>query len=105
VRKSSKSLRGIKLYIVESIHKRLNIISQAWEVSSSLRDFSQRITTFMEYLKKDLEHDESFYKKSLSTFNAWVSSLNDYHRNQQNLPSNNRIKQLKLGWMTTIQKL
>jgi hypothetical protein len=56
-------------------------------------------------LQKDLEHDEAYYKNSLSTFIAWVTSLSDYHRNQQQLPSNRRIKQLKSGWMERIQML
>jgi hypothetical protein len=59
----------------------------------------------MEYLKRDLEHDEAFYKNDLSTFIAWVSSLSDYHRNQQQFPSNHRIKQLRAGWLERIQML
>jgi hypothetical protein len=52
---------------------------------------------------KDLEHDELFYKNVLSTFVARVSSLSDFHRNQQYLPSNCRIKQVKVGnWLARI---
>jgi len=31
----------------------------------------------MEYLEKDLEHDELFYKNALSTFVVHVTSLSD----------------------------
>jgi hypothetical protein len=59
----------------------------------------------MDYLKKELEHDEAFYKNVLSTFITRVSTLSDYHINQRNLPSNHRIKQLKSSWMEMIQML
>lgn len=32
-----------------------------------------------------------------------VPSLSDFHRNQQFLLLNNRIKQVKVGWFTMIQ--
>jgi hypothetical protein len=34
-----------------------------------------------------------------------VSSLSDFHRNQQDLPSNHRIKQVRVGWLARIQML
>jgi hypothetical protein len=71
VKKATKLLSGVRLYVTENINKRLDIISEAWEVSTSLRNLSQWITTFMEYLQKDLEHDELFYKNDLSTFVVW----------------------------------
>ena len=49
---------------------------------------SQRISSFMNYLQKYLEHDEYFYKTNLNTFIARVSSLSDFCRNKKNLPSN-----------------
>jgi hypothetical protein len=87
-------LSGVRLYVVENINKRLEIISQAWEVGTSLWNLSQRITSFIEYLKKYLEHDEGFYNNEVKNFIAWVTSLSDHHGNQQQLPSNKRIKQI-----------
>jgi hypothetical protein len=52
-----------------------------------------------------LEHDELFYKNALSTFVAQVSSLSDFHINQQDLPLNHRIKQVRAGWLVRIQML
>jgi hypothetical protein len=106
VRKAAKLMSRVRLCIAKNINKQLNIISQAWEVSSGLINLSQRITSFTEYLKRDLEHHEVFYKNVLSTFIAQVSNLSDYQRNQQQLPSNhNRIKQLRAGWLARIQML
>jgi hypothetical protein len=102
VRKVVKFLKRIRLYVTKNINKRLNIISQEWEVSSSIRKLSERIANLTKYLKKDLEHEEAFYKKVLSTFIAWVSSLSEYHRNQQHLPSDHRIKQLRTCWLASI---
>jgi hypothetical protein len=43
VRKATKFLNGVRLYVTENINKRLTIISQAWEVTTSMRNLSQRI--------------------------------------------------------------
>jgi hypothetical protein len=55
------------MYVTENINKWLSIILEAWEVSTNLRNLSQWITSFVEYLQKDLENDEFFYKNDLST--------------------------------------
>lgn len=52
-----------------------------------MRNMSQRISSFMKYLQKVLEHDEYFYKTNLNTFIASVSSLSDFCRNKKSLPS------------------
>jgi hypothetical protein len=52
VRKETNLLSGVRFYVAENINRRLDIISQAWEVNTNLRNLSQRITSFTEYLKK-----------------------------------------------------
>jgi hypothetical protein len=43
---------------------------------------------FIEYIQKDLENDEGFYKVVVVMFAAKVSSLSDTHKREKNLPSN-----------------
>jgi hypothetical protein len=95
VRKVSQVLSEVRLYVVESIKERLKIIPQAWEVGTILHNLSQRITSFIEYLKKYLENDECFYNNEVKKFIARVTSLSDHHRSQQKLTSNIRIKQIR----------
>jgi hypothetical protein len=42
--------------------------------------FSMRIMHFKEYIQKDLENNEGFYKEVVGTFAAKVSSLSDSHK-------------------------
>jgi hypothetical protein len=84
------------MYVAENINKWLNTILEAWEVGTNLRNLSQRISSLTEYLQQDLDNDEYFYKNALSTFVARVSDMNDFTRKQQDLPSKNRMKQIKL---------
>jgi hypothetical protein len=105
VRKYTQLLSGVRLYVAKNINKRLEIISQAWEVGTILQNLSQRITSFTEYLKKYLEHDEGFYNNEVKTFIARVTSLSDHHINQQQFPSNKRIKQIREGWEARVNML
>ena len=47
------------MFVTKNINKRLNIILEAWEVSTIMRNLSQWITSFSDYLHKDLENDVS----------------------------------------------
>jgi hypothetical protein len=76
--KALQLLNGIKLYVVDNINRRLDIIRQAWEVSASLCDLSQRTLSFTGDLQRDLQHDEAYCKNELNTFVAWVTSINDH---------------------------
>jgi hypothetical protein len=60
------------------------------------------IYSLTDYLQQDLENDEYFYKNDLSTFTTWVSDMNDFKRKQQDFPSKNRMKQIKVCWITRI---
>jgi hypothetical protein len=105
IRKVLQLLNGVRGYVAENINKRLEIIRHAWEVSTSLHNLSQRITNFTEYLQRDLQHDEAYYKNELNTFIARVTTMTDHQRNQQGLPSNKRIKQIKVGWEARVKML
>jgi hypothetical protein len=64
-----------------------------------------RIKIFKEYLQKDLENDEGFYKDVVGTFSSKASSLSDIHIRDQNLPSNIQMKQINYCWLKRIKSL
>jgi len=87
------------------IYKIIYLIQEIWELAQSSTNFSMRVTNFKEYLQKDMENDEGFYKDIVGTFSSKVSSLSDIHRREQNLPSNIWMKQINSCWLKRKKKL
>jgi Tfp pilus assembly protein PilO len=67
--------------------------------------FSSKIHNFKEYLQKDLENDEVFYKEFVNTFSTKVSSLSEAHRKEQKIHSTYRKKQANACWLRRIKDL
>jgi hypothetical protein len=65
---SSSLLQAIRKYVGDAIHKIIDIIQEIWDLAQSIASFSSRIQNFKEYLQKDLENDEGFYREVVSTF-------------------------------------
>jgi arginyl-tRNA--protein-N-Asp/Glu arginylyltransferase len=74
-------------------------------LATSSTSISARILNLKEYLQKDLENDEYFYKEVVNTFSARISSMSDAHRREQNLPSKVRLKQIDACWSRRIKCL
>jgi phage-related protein len=87
VKRCFKFVETIIKYVGDNIKKRITLIIDIWELATSSTTLSTRILNFKEYLQKDLENDEHFYKEVVNTFSAKISSMNDVHRREQNLPS------------------
>jgi superfamily I DNA and RNA helicase len=62
------------------------MIQEIWEFAQTIAIFSSIIQNFKEYLQKDLENDEGFFKESVNTFSTKVSSLNETRRKEQKNP-------------------
>jgi hypothetical protein len=73
-------LKSIRKCVGDEIQKRVDLIQEIPDLAQSIANFSSRITNFKEYLQKDLENDEGFYKVVMSTFSAKVSRLSVSHR-------------------------
>jgi hypothetical protein len=65
---SSSLLQAIRKYVGDAIQKRIDLIQEIWDLAQSVSNFLTRITNFKEYLQKDLENDEGFYKDIVGTF-------------------------------------
>jgi pyruvate-formate lyase len=64
-----------------------------------------RMTNLRQYLQVDLENDEEFYKGDITTFSMKVSSMSEFKRKEEDLPSPVHIKQLKACWIKRIKCL
>jgi len=84
---SSSLLMVVRKYIGYNIKRRITLIFEIYELETNSITLSTIVLHFKEYLQKDLENDEGFYKEAMGTFSAEVLSLSDIHRIDQNLPS------------------
>jgi hypothetical protein len=98
-------LTTIGKYIGDNIQKRIDLILEIWKLATSSTSLSSRILNFKDYLQKDLENDEHFYKEFVGTFSTKVSSLNEFHTREQNLPSKIHLKQINACWLKRIKCL
>jgi len=76
-----------------------------WELATNSATLSTRVFHFKEYLQKDFENDEIFYKEVVGTFSTKVLILSDIHRRDQNLPSKSRLEQINACWLRIIKCL
>jgi hypothetical protein len=84
---SSSLLLAVRKYVGDGIQKTIYLIQEIWELAQIFTSFSSRIMHFKEYLQKDLENDEGFYKEVVGMFAQKVSSLSDTYIREHNLPS------------------
>jgi hypothetical protein len=69
------------------------------DLSQSIASFSSIIQNFKEYLQKELENDEGFYREAVSTISTKVSSLSEAHRKEKKLASTYWMKQVNACWL------
>jgi hypothetical protein len=91
-KRSSSLLKAIRKYVGDGIPKIIDMIQEIWDLAQSVASFSSRIKVFEEYLQKELENDEGFYREVVSTFSSKVSRLSEAHRKEQKLPSTYWVK-------------
>jgi hypothetical protein len=61
IRGVSKLLTSIRQGIGEYTKKKISLIFEIWELTTSSTILSSRITNFKEYLQTNMENDEKFY--------------------------------------------
>jgi hypothetical protein len=102
---ASSLLTDIRKYVCYNMKKRATLILDIWELATSSTTLSTRILNFKEYLQKDLENDENFYKEYINTFFAEISSMNDVHEREKNLSSKVQLKQINACCLRRIECL
>jgi len=67
---------------------------EALEIATEADVMKGRVCSLKEILHKYLQTNEHFYKKSMSTFIAIISSMDELTRRKQDFPSKTRLKQI-----------
>jgi hypothetical protein len=55
---TSSFLASIRRYVSENIQKRMSLILETWELTTSFVSIGSRMKNFKQYLQEDLENDE-----------------------------------------------
>jgi hypothetical protein len=87
IKGSSSLLQVIRKYVGDAIPNIIVIIQEIWELAQSISSFSSIVQNFKEYLQKNLENDEGFFKEAINTFSAKVSSSKEASRKDQKILS------------------
>jgi hypothetical protein len=90
---TSSLLVATRHYVQQNIKKIMYLILNTWDLASSFVSLGSWIQNTREYLKADIENDEGFFKDGLATFIMKVSTMTEYERKQEDLPSQDQIKQ------------
>jgi len=72
----------------------MELITEAWEMSKNMVSFGTRAHSFHEYLQADLKNEQGFYLDAVLPFGVKVTSMTEFKRRQEDLPSLDRIDQL-----------
>jgi hypothetical protein len=91
--------------VEKNIKKRMELITQAWETSQNIASLGTRAHALHEHLQVDLKNEERFYLETVIPFGNHVTNMSDLRRRQEDLPSPNRIKQLKACWKEKVKNL
>jgi hypothetical protein len=102
---TSSLLVATRHYVEQNIKKIMSLILNTWDLASSFVSLGSKIQNTREYLKADIENDEGFFKDGLATFIMKVSTMTEYERKQEDLPSQAHIKKLKACWIQRINVL
>jgi hypothetical protein len=102
IKGSSRLLTLARIYVENNIKKRMELIIESWEISKSMIYFGSRVHAFLEYLQADPKNEEGFYLDAVIPFGIKFNNMSKLKRIEEDLPSPNKIKQLKSSWKEKI---
>jgi hypothetical protein len=102
---STSLLTSARDYVEKTIKKRMELITEAWEMSKSMVSFGTRAHAFHEYRQLDLKSEQGFYLDVVVPFGAKVTSMTELRRREEDIPSPNRIKKLNACWKEKVKDL
>jgi hypothetical protein len=91
--------------VEKNIKRRMELITEAWEMSKSMVSFGTREHNFHEYLQADLKNEEGLYLDVVVPFGVKVTSMMELRRIEEDLPSPNQMKKLNACWKEKVKKL
>jgi hypothetical protein len=83
----------------------MQLVTEVWETSQNIDSFQKRENDFHEHLQMNLKNDQHFYEQMLTPFSKHAINNSDLKRRQEDIPSPNRIKQLKACWQKKVKNL
>jgi hypothetical protein len=82
-------LTSVRGHVEENIKKRMELITEAWEMSKSMVSIGTREHAFHEYLQADLKNEEGFYLDTVLPFGFKVTNMTYFRRREEDIPSPN----------------
>ena len=71
----------------KNINKRMELITEDWEMSKNMVSFGTRAHDFHEYLQADIKNEKGFYLDAVLPFGVKVTGMMEFKRRQEDLPS------------------
>jgi hypothetical protein len=102
---STSLLTSARGYVEKNINRRMELITEAWEMSKNMVSFGTRAHAFHEYLQADLKNEQGFYLDAVLPFGVKVTGMTEFRRRQEDLPSPDRIDQLNACWKEKVKNL
>jgi hypothetical protein len=77
---STSLLTSTRGYVGKNIKRRMELITEAWEMSTNMVSFGKRVHDFHEYLQVDLKNEQGFYLDVVLTFGVKVTGMTKLRR-------------------------
>ena len=91
---SSSLLTLAQGYVEKNIKRRMELITESWEMSKNMVSFGTRAHAFHEYLQEDLKKKQGFYLHAVLPFGFKVIRMSEFKKIQEDLSSLDQIDQL-----------
>jgi hypothetical protein len=72
---STSLLTSARGYVEKNIKRRMELITESWEMSKSMVSFGTRAHAFHEYLQADLKNEQGFYLDAVVPFGVKVTGM------------------------------
>ena len=95
---STSLLTSARDYVEKNINKRMELITEAWEMSKNMVSFGTRVHACHEYLQAYIRNEKGFYLNAVLPFGVEVIGMKKFRRRQEDIPSLDRIDQLNAYW-------
>jgi hypothetical protein len=77
LKESSSLLTSVRSYVENNIKKRMELITESWEISKNMISFGSRVHVIHDYLQDDLKNEIFFYLDVVVPFEVKVSNMTE----------------------------
>jgi hypothetical protein len=83
---STSLLTSARGYVEKNIKRRMELITESWEMSKSMVSFGTRAHAFHEYLQADLKNEQGFYLDAVVPFGVKVTGMTGIQKKRGGSP-------------------